>query len=66
MQRVFARDTLKIAVVGDIDAATAGRLIDQTFGTLPAKANLRMVPDATPQGLGRRNVIDLRRSADRR
>lgn len=60
VQRVFARDTLKIAVVGDIDAATAGKLIDQTFGTLPAKSNLRMVPDATPQGLGRRNVIDLR------
>src|SRR4051812_8950863 len=60
VQRVFARDTLKIAVVGDIDAATAGKLIDQTFGTLPAKSNLRLVPDATPQGLGRRNVIDLR------
>ena len=59
VQRVFARDTLKIAVVGDIDAATAGRLIDQTFGSLPAKADLRPVPDATPQGLGRRNVIDL-------
>ncbi len=31
-------------VVGDIDAATAGKLIDQTFGTLPAKANLRRSP----------------------
>jgi zinc protease len=59
VQHVFARDTLKIAVVGDLDAATAGRLIDQTFGPLPAKADLRPVPDVTPQGLGRRNVIDL-------
>ena len=59
VQRVFARETLKIGMVGDIDAAGAGRLIDQTFGSLPAKADLRPVPDATLQGLGRRNVIDL-------
>jgi zinc protease len=59
VQHVFARDTLKIAVVGDIDAATAGRLIDQTFGSLPAKAELKPVPDAALQGLGRRNVLDL-------
>jgi zinc protease len=59
VQHVLTRDTLKIAVVGDIDAATAGRLIDQTFGSLPAKADLQPVPDAMPQGLGRRNVIDL-------
>jgi zinc protease len=59
VQRVFARETLKIAVVGDIDAATAGRLIDQTFGSLPAKADLRPVSDATLQGLGRRNVVEL-------
>jgi zinc protease len=59
VQRVFVRETLKIGVVGDIDAATAGRLIDQTFGSLPSKPELRQVPDATPQGLSRRNVIDL-------
>jgi zinc protease len=59
VQRVFARETLKIAMVGDIDATTAGRLIDQTFGSLPAKPELRPVPDATAQGLGRRNVLDL-------
>jgi len=58
-RRVFARDTLKVAVVGDIDAATAGRLIDSTFGSLPAKAELLPVPSATPQGLGRRIVFDL-------
>lgn len=59
VRRVFARETLKIGVVGDIDAATAGRLIDKTFGSLPAKADLRPVPDSTLRGLGRRNVVEL-------
>ncbi|KIZ37206.1 zinc protease [Rhodopseudomonas palustris] len=43
--RVLAKDTLKIAVVGDVDAATLGKLLDQTFGSLPAKAQLTPVPD---------------------
>lgn len=42
---VIAKDTLRIAVVGDIDADTLGKLLDKTFGSLPAKANLRPVPD---------------------
>ncbi len=59
VRRILARDVLKIAVVGDIDAATAGRLIDVAFGSLPAKAERHDVPDVTPQGLGRRIVVDL-------
>jgi len=58
-RNVLARDGLKLAVVGDIDAATAATLIDRTFGTLPAKAELTPVPVITPQNLGRRNVIKL-------
>jgi zinc protease len=42
---VLARDTLKIAVVGDVDPATLGALLDKTFGGLPAKASLTPVPD---------------------
>jgi zinc protease len=45
VRRVLARDTLKIAVVGDVDPATLGQLLDKTFGGLPAKANLTPVPD---------------------
>ena len=59
LKRVFARDTLKIGVVGDIDAASAGRLIDRAFGSLPAKGQLAAVPEAAPQGMGRRIVVDL-------
>jgi zinc protease len=58
-RRVFARSTLKIAVVGDIDAATAGALIDKAFSALPEKPELAPVAAATPQGLGRRVVVDL-------
>jgi zinc protease len=58
-RRVLARDTLKIAIVGDIDAETVGRLVDRTFGGLPAKAELKPVADAVPQGLGRRIVVEL-------
>jgi zinc protease len=58
-RRVFARSTLKIAIVGDIDAATAGSLIDKAFGALPEKPELAPVPAVIPQGLGRRIVVDL-------
>jgi zinc protease len=58
-KRALARDNLKIAVVGDIDAATAGQLIDRTFGGLPAKSELTPVASVAPQGLGRRIVTPL-------
>jgi len=45
VRRVLARDTLRIAVVGDVDPATLGKLLDQTFGGLPAKASLTPVAD---------------------
>jgi zinc protease len=45
VRRVLAKDTLKIAVVGDVDAATLGQLLDRTFGGLPAKATLTPVAD---------------------
>lgn len=58
-RRVLARDNLKLAVVGDIDAETAGKLIDRTFGKLPAKAQLKPVPDIKMSGLGGRTLVDL-------
>jgi zinc protease len=58
-KRIFARENLKIAIVGDIDAAAAGALVDRVFGALPAKSELQAVAAATPQGLGKRIVVDL-------
>jgi zinc protease len=59
LKRVLTRDTLKIGVVGDVDAASIGRLIDHAFATLPAKGDLTPIPDVTMQGVGKRIVIDL-------
>jgi len=59
VRRVFARDGLTISIVGDIDAKTAGELIDRAFAGLPAKSDLKPVANANPTGLGRRIVINL-------
>ena len=45
VRRVIAKDTLRIAVVGDVDPETLGKLLDKTFGGLPAKASLTPVAD---------------------
>lgn len=58
-RHVFARDTLKIAVVGDIDPETLGKLLDKTFGALPAKADLVPVAEAEPPMGPRREVIPM-------
>lgn len=54
--RVLARDTLKVAIVGDIDAATVATMLDRVFGGLPARAELAPVADAAPAGTGGRAV----------
>ncbi|MCO5130463.1 MAG: insulinase family protein [Xanthobacteraceae bacterium] len=46
-RRVVAKDHLTIAVVGDIDAASLSKLLDDTFGALPAKGDLTPVADVT-------------------
>jgi zinc protease len=57
--RVVARDTLKIAVVGDITPDELSKLLDETFGGLPAKSHLTPVPDITAAQPARRYVVPL-------
>lgn len=59
VRRAFARNGLTVSIVGDIDAKTAGELIDRAFGKLPATNDLKPVAPVSPRGLGRRIVIDL-------
>ena len=59
VNHVFARNELTVSIVGDVDAKTAGELIDRAFAGLPAKGDLKPVASASPAGLGRRIVIDL-------
>lgn len=44
----FARDNLKVAVVGAINAADLADLLDEVFGALPVKANLDLVRNVEP------------------
>ncbi len=59
VRRAFARNGLTVSIVGDVDAKTAGALIDRAFAGLPAKNDLKAIANATPRGLGRRIVINL-------
>ncbi len=55
----LARGNLKIAVVGAIDADRLGILLDEAFGSLPARPALVPVADVLMAGGGMRQVIDL-------
>ena len=65
--RVMARDTLKIAVVGAIDATRLGQELDRVFAALPPHADLTPVPTVTLSGIGQRLLtsIDLPQSTIR-
>jgi zinc protease len=56
--RMLARDTLKVAVVGAIDAATLSARLDALFAGLPEKAALAPVPQVEVQGQGQRILVD--------
>jgi zinc protease len=58
-RRVFARDVLKVAIVGNIDAAKASEVVEKVFASLPAKSDLVPVASAQPQGLGRVITVNL-------
>ncbi|HEX5999600.1 MAG TPA: pitrilysin family protein [Hyphomicrobiaceae bacterium] len=57
--RVFAKDNLRVVVVGDIDAASLGTLLDTVFGALPAKARLNPVGKAQINSKHKLNVVDM-------
>ena len=46
--QVFARDTVRVAVAGDIDAASLAALLDDLFASLPPRAQLVPPPSVTP------------------
>lgn len=58
-RRIFARDTLKVVAVGDIDAKSLGALIDKLFADLPAKAELIPVPVVKLNGGGAMEVVEM-------
>jgi zinc protease len=58
-KRGIARDQLLIAVVGAIDEQGAAALVDRAFADLPAKSDLKPIPEAAFAGLGAIDRIDL-------
>ncbi len=59
VRKVFARDTLKLAIVGNLDAQEAALLVEDAFGGLPASAAPDPVPAVVPGGAGRTILADL-------
>lgn len=57
--RMFAKDTLSVVVVGDIDAKTLAGMLDQIFGGLPAKAKLTPVAQVSPKAVDKLKIIEM-------
>lgn len=55
---LFSRKGLKVAVVGDIDAATLARLLDETFGDLPDSEPPKPAPEIHVADKASTEVID--------
>ncbi len=58
-KRVFAKDNLKVVAVGDITPEELGKLLDDVFGDLPQKAELRPGSHDQPRQ-GRQGKVDRR------
>jgi len=57
--RLFAKDTLIISVVGNIDAKTLGADLDNIFGSLAEKSAMATVPEVEVSSGFRRQVIEM-------
>lgn len=57
--KVFARDTLSIGVVGDIDAGALGLMLDKIFGALPEKSSIAQVAEAAAPTGPVRKVVEM-------
>ena len=58
-KRIMARGTLRVAAVGDIDAATLGKVLDEVFGALPAEPQLTPVVDVQPKAVPKPTIVDV-------
>ena len=55
--RILAKRTLRVAAVGDIDADTLGKVLDDIFGDLPAEPQLAAVADVAPVAVPKPVVV---------
>jgi zinc protease len=59
VKAIFARDSLKVAVVGDIDAAALGEALDNVFGDLPAQSHRQPVQDFVWQTAPKQRIVSM-------
>jgi zinc protease len=57
--KVFTKDGLSVAVVGDIDAKTLGPMLDKIFGKLPKGSDIEPIAEAKPPTGPQRKVIEM-------
>ena len=58
-KNVFAKDSLRLVVVGDITAADASGLIDDVFGALTAKGTLTAVAPTVPAPATKLQIVEM-------
>jgi zinc protease len=54
---ILARGTLRVAAVGDIDAAALGKVLDEVFGGLPQAPKLSPIADVAPKAVAKPTVV---------
>ena len=59
VKKIFARDNLKVAVVGDIDAERLAEALDSLFGDLPAKSDRKPVPEVSWPGGPKQHIVQM-------
>jgi zinc protease len=59
VKRIFVRDKLKVAVVGDIDAAALSEALDSVFGDLPEKGERKLIPEVSWQDASRQRIFQM-------
>ena len=55
--RILAKRSLHVAAVGDIDANTLGKVLDDVFGDLPAEPQLTAIADVAPVAVPKPVVV---------
>ena len=58
-KRIFARQGLKVAAVGDIDPTALGKLLDKVFGALPEKPSLNPIANVEPKKGGILKIVKM-------
>ena len=59
VKKNFARDNLKVSVVGDIDAAQLGEALDFVFGSLPEKSDRAAVAEVAWDKTPKQRVVQM-------